>query len=268
MTLSIDNGLFVFGIPLVPKHRSKNWPRVLENLQATLQSVLNQTNENFQVLIAAEDDIDLPEVRDDRVRVLRTIGPEAEQPGYLMKNGDATNKRVLLCNHAKRLKAHHIFLVDADDLISKNVVEFVKCNPHPHGYAITRGLVFDCASGKLLPCPSNLINVDGFDTYCGSSLIYNLKRSEGPPYDNWPIPVVQLGHNKVRKAMLESGHPLLQIEVPLVAYVLNSGENITMQEATDNPYLAFADYVTNAISTHGRPMSRQELDEFGLLFGR
>ena len=67
--MAASHDLFVFGIPLIPKRRANNWQRVLDNLQATLQSILNQTDQNFLVMIATEDAIDLPEINHGRIKI-------------------------------------------------------------------------------------------------------------------------------------------------------------------------------------------------------
>ena len=41
--------LFAFCIPLIAREKSKNWQMVLDNLQATLQSMLKQSDRNFIV---------------------------------------------------------------------------------------------------------------------------------------------------------------------------------------------------------------------------
>lgn len=263
MSTSQSESLFLFAIPLVPRRRARDWQRVLENLKATLQSILNQTDKRYMVLIATEDEIDLQEVTNNHVRLLKVPKLNFEPVNYHNSHNDATSKRRLLSQEALRLRAAYLMLADADDLISKNIVAYVNRNPHPIGYAITRGMVFDYLTGKMLPCPSEMIQVDGFDTYCGTSLIYTLADNVRLP-DNWPISIVELGHDKVRRTLREAGTPLLEIEEPLIVYVLNSGENMTMDPHDNNPYRAFAKYVSQAIATHGAPFSRAQLDEFGL----
>lgn len=257
-----QTGLFLFGIPLVPRSRANNWNNVLENLRTTLRSILNQTNKEFHILIASEDELDLPELSGKHVQLLKIPTSESRPITFSIKYQDAIVKRLAICQKAHELCASQLMLADADDLISKNLVEFVRRNPHPVGYAVTRGFVLDCNTGKILTCPSLMINVNGFDTLCGTSLIYTLNHKDLPA--NWPMNVVKNGHNQVRRALREAGTPLLEIEEPMVVYVRNSGDNISMHETEDNPYLNFASYLTTAIATHGIPFTAEQIQEFGL----
>lgn len=256
-------GLFLFGIPLVPRSRANNWNNVLENLGTTLRSILNQTNKEFHILIASEDEFDLPELSDKHVQLLKMPISGSKPVTFSINYQDAVVKRLAICQKAHELCASQLMLADADDLISKNLVEFVRRNPHPVGYAITRGFVLDCNTGKNLVCPSLMVNVKGFDTLCGTSLIYTLNQHKDLP-ENWPASVVKNGHNQVRRAMREAGTPMLEIHEPMVVYVRNSGENISMHESEDNPYLNFGSYLTSAIATHGAPFTKEQIHEFGL----
>lgn len=128
MLTAQNKGLFVFAIPLVSRRRARDWQRVLDNLQATLQSILNQSDRRFVVLIAAEDEILLPEVKDSHVRLCVVAGLDFERVNYHNSHSDATLKRTLLSEEACKLGASYLMFADADDLISKHIVAYVNSN--------------------------------------------------------------------------------------------------------------------------------------------
>ena len=138
----------------IAREKSKNWQRVLDNLQATLQSILNQIDGNFVVYIATNDQIELQEANDPRVFLVPVPSfkmPLIAQKEYNKSNFDANAKRVLLTEKAYSHNAPYIMYCDADDLVSNTLVQFVNQNPHPNGYAIRHGYVMDYSSGKRLP---------------------------------------------------------------------------------------------------------------------
>ena len=264
-TMSNISDLFVFAIPLIPKHRAKNWQRVLDNLQATLQSILNQTDQNFMVLLAAGDEIDLPETNHMRVAVLNLQGDAQTNHNaeiYGASISDMNMKRGFMENEAKRIGARFLMHADADDLLSNRLVEFVRSTNHPNGYALTRGFVMNYASGKILPCPSEAIPVASFDDYCGTSIIYNM----GDKPSDWENVIGIQGHHKARFLAKNAGNPLLEIDQRMAIYVLNAGENISMYSKTKSRSPDFAYYVLEGIEKHGSPMTKSQQLEFGLFF--
>ncbi len=261
--------LFVFGIPLVPRSRAANWQRVLDNLQATLQSILQQKDQNFHCLIAVEDPIPLPEVKNPKVTLVTIEEVQRLNFGrdnYELANKDAALKRAILRTHANELGATYFMGTDADDLISNRVVAFTRSQKPEYGAAITRGYVMDSQTGKCLPVPGKHVRVTGFDTYCGTSIIMNLKfnaaKGSGSLAQLWDT-----GHNLVRAAAIENSTPLLELNVPLGIYMLNSGENISKLESNAPRLRLFEKHIVENINRYGSPLAKAQLMEFGLWSG-
>jgi hypothetical protein len=257
--------LFVFAVPLVPKRRARDWQLVLDNLQATLRSMLNQIDQNYLVLIAAEDAIELPELTHPKVRCAE-VPPEKrlefDREDYDACNSDAYHKRALLTDEARKLPARYIMYCDADDLVSNRLVGFVRDAAPETGCVITHGFVMDHATGKVMACPSEGVPVERFDTYCGSCIIFNL---DAPLQDkDWPVSTFMLGHLNVRATLAERRQPLLDADGPLAVYVVNSGQNISSAASNKQGILSFNAKVAHYISTSGHAMTKDQLMEFGL----
>lgn len=258
---------FAFCIPLIGKDKAIDWQRVLDNLQATLQSILNQLDENFVVYLATNDEIDLPEMKDQRVvplRVSETLLPSFHQLNYGKSNVDAAAKRVEMTSKAYAEGIKHVMYCDADDLVSNTLVKYVRATRHPVGYAIHHGYVFDCQSGRYLPCPSAAIPVEGFDRFCGSSIILTLSEDLRKTR-NGPLDIHTVGHDKIRRTLIDENRPLLDILHPSAIYIINSGENISLYDSNDGGRKGFMQQVIWHIQTQGTPMSQDMMREFGLL---
>jgi hypothetical protein len=88
---------FTFGIPLIARSASRNWPLVEALLELTLTSVRSQTDQDFQIVIAGHDRPDLS--LDD----LRTTFIAADWPAEAVRADNldsgqkkhAINQRVL-----------------------------------------------------------------------------------------------------------------------------------------------------------------------------
>jgi hypothetical protein len=258
---------FAFCISLISRQRSKNWLSVLDNLQATLQSILNQTEKDFAVYIATGDAIDLRELTDPRI--VCVVVPESSPPSanvneFQFGTYDQFVKRTALVKHAQQLGVEYVMSCDADDLVSDGLVALVKETHHPIGYAIRKGYVLDNSNGKLMPCPHPLIAVDGFDSYCGSTII--LKITTDVPWElNWPFDILDLGHNHIRKTLIEKQRALMDIDHPSVVYVLDGQNSMSRFLGNQKTETSFLEYVLGVLQKHGKIFSPILLREFGLV---
>ena len=180
--------LFAFSIPLIPRHRAKNWQLVLDNLQATLQSMLNQFDRNFVILLASTDELDLPELSHRqvvRVALRENYASHLQGNSHRDQLSDAGIKRRYNLNAARELGVTYFMHADADDLISNRLVEHVRHERHPIGYAVSQGLILDSRVGKFLMHPGPYSQGPSFSNTCGTSIIYNLD-FKGSADPDWP----------------------------------------------------------------------------------
>ena len=270
-----DSGeIFIFGIALRPRRRARNWERILDNLQETLRSILNQLDRNFEVFIATEDEIDLPEIANPKIKLLNVRPPATllgTETNYASSHQDIYFRRKAITEAAKSSGGRYLMHVDADDLISNRLVSKVRRMPDAAGYAIVTGWVMDFRTRNVHPCPhKNLYDYNdgfydnGFDTICGSTLIFSLKDNGFEPKP-WPLAAIVLGHHIVRKTLAQSHNPILAIDDPLVIYVLNTGEN-NSNVHPDAPWKKFSFDTGAAAARFGRQMTAELRAEFGQPF--
>lgn len=263
---NVIEDLFVFGIPLMPSSRAANWQRVLDNLQATLQSILHQRDQCFHCLLAVEDPIPLPEISSPKVTLVNITESQKQsfhRNRYDLANRDAGFKRAVLRWHAAKMGATFFMCADADDLLSDRIVEYIRARKPKYGAALNTGYVMDGETGKCLAAPSELIPIDSFDTYCGTSIISNLRVDQGDTAS--PLEKIwDYGHHLVRAAAIKNRTPLLDVFEPLAVYILNNGENLSLLQSNNSQHRSFAELTIDNINQHGSPLTKAQLEEFGL----
>ena len=156
---------FYFAICLKPKKRSENWNLVLANLQKTLYSIKRSTNQNYHILISTYDPDDLTNVIDTNKTKL--ITPNFDPPSSVREaDMDKTKNRRLIGSYIGSIEKEpfYVMFLDADDLVHKNLVDFVLSDNNHRGYIISEGYVLDIFERELR-------RKNEFNMICGSCYI-------------------------------------------------------------------------------------------------
>ena len=162
--------LVTFIIPVRHQDNARDWSLLKANLVQTIASISNQTNDDWQGIIVANEGADLPDLP-ERFGVVRVAFP----PNDLHEIDKANIEDVYDAFRADKgrrvlmgmLAAHNsrfFMIVDDDDLVSARIVQYVAENPDANGWTIDRGYIWD-DGGKLL------FEYDEFNHLCGTSLI-------------------------------------------------------------------------------------------------
>lgn len=139
------HGKVVFSISLIDRSRSKDWESVCINLYRTLLSIKNQTDPNWLVFVCGGDK---PELfpKDERIIFLKHDKDRFPhvyeiEPG----TGDKAEKRLQIISYMESEYQNdgYFFPIDADDIISARLVEWVRSGPWRDGFMIERGLKLD-----------------------------------------------------------------------------------------------------------------------------
>jgi len=152
--------MLAFIIPFKPKRNSTNWELDSIYLHNTLQSILHQTNDDYHVLVITHDMpeklIDSPKVDylklpfeycdfekiEDRNAALKDSGYlNARDVEYLFDQG---RKQMYGAQIAKVKCYEYIMCLDADDLVSKNLVEYISRHKKENqvGWYVNKGYYF------------------------------------------------------------------------------------------------------------------------------
>ena len=223
--------IVTFGIPLMARSVAQDWQRIEHQLSATVGSIYNQTDPNFRIIVACTDRPNLKIKTDERLEFLTCEQrPAVDHTAF---NTDAVHKRIRIAQRLKQLDGGYLMFADADDLVSRDLVAYVRKTAHPNGYSIGRGYMFDAVRGWLAPFPFSL---DArFDLESHTCAVFNISADELPEHDeDYSTRFVHLmreGHPAFRKRAEAEGRPLLDIPFRAAVYVRNTGENISTRAA-------------------------------------
>ena len=165
-------------IPLKSKTVSKNWNLTCENLKLTVNSVLNQSNRQFQAVIVGherpkflnDNQYHSPNLHFEHLEELEPPRLTKDQNcNQLLYEKDRCAKILKGINHLKSRESDILywFPLDADDLIHKDFVDYIcKENSEIQHDALifNNGYVF-FKSSKII------IKENNFSLYCGSSAL-------------------------------------------------------------------------------------------------
>ena len=219
--MSTTSPPFIFGIPFRSKASSKDWARSQALLASTLRSVFSQTDSDFQVVIACHETPDIAEIRDPRVTVLNTATPTPTNLVEQMR--DKGHKRKMLTVEWRRRGGGYFMLLDADDLVSRRLVQHVRENPAENGYLIKQGYLYDVAAGSCKPSAR-------LNEICGSCTIFRMDPEDLPESIEDETPRL-IGKYRNHQTFEEDGRRLGRafgvIPFPAAIYVIGHGENYT-----------------------------------------
>jgi len=210
---------FLFSIPLRAKAVAHDWDRVCHLLSSTLDSILNQSDQNFSVVLACHDVPDLALLKDPRIAVIRTETPTPSNLSEQMT--DKHRKKRLGLAHLRQLGGGWFMPVDADDLVSNQLVERVRLLRPRFGLIIDQGWEFDCAKKGMRPAPR-------FNRLCGSSGIFRFAIHDLPVQAYQTAETIAdafRDHTCWRKTAVALGRPLDLLNFRAAVYTTNNQEN-------------------------------------------
>ncbi|MFW6389744.1 MAG: hypothetical protein ACOCZT_01390 [Halanaerobiales bacterium] len=132
--------MIIFGIPLMSKQVAKDWDLVSMLFNRTLYSCYNQTDNEFKIVVACHEIPKLNKEYDSRVEFIQVDAPIPKtQHDKMIDKGYKTHT---IAMRVRELGGGHAMLVDADDLVSCHLAEFVKSNPNENGFYVKIGYVY------------------------------------------------------------------------------------------------------------------------------
>jgi hypothetical protein len=217
---------------------TNNYSQVVQLLEDTLYSLINQTDQNFSVYIGCNIAPEL-DIVDTRIQFCPIDCPlPSNRKEILMDKG--VKRAIAIQTAIKNVSPDLFFLLDADDLVSKYCVaelHSLETTKSAGGYWLERGYLLDMFNRRVQEkC--------GFNRYCGSSLVLNSQvvtdvlflhkdnlqsmRSYSDFISGCSAYVLEhiLGNHIVVKSYMASlKFPLEKIINPMVCWKVNTGEN-------------------------------------------
>jgi hypothetical protein len=161
-----------FVIPFKSKAKSKNWELDCAFLLRTIRSVLKQLNPNFKCYVVYSD-LPLQTIEDAKVEWINFPYPFLESReiedeercavryglGSFLPNFYDQGKKILYgASRAKQDGCDYITSLDADDMVSRDLVSFIERNKasQPCGWFVNKGYMHAEDSSFLLKVPKNM----------------------------------------------------------------------------------------------------------------
>ena len=231
--------VLTFGVPLKAASDPAEWLQLCGRLSDTVRSVYNQTNPAFRIVIACDRMPDLAFATDDRLEFLPVSSPviSTREEGDI----DAGRKRWLIARWFTLGGGGYLMFLDADDLVSNRLVSFVHKTRHQSGYVFETGYGLSVATQSVLPIPQPGIADAPFHPMCGSSTIVLLSADDMDADNDGQSRFNRLfrrGHTTVAAAAKAEGRPMMKMPFPAAVYVLDTGLNLSLARAREEPDFA------------------------------
>ena len=243
-------------------HNANDYRQVEALLEMSLRSVCAQTDPDFAVVVVCNVRPDL-QFHDPRV-IFHVVDfpPGSPQPGTIthepIVKRDKGTKKLSGLLLARRFDPDYIFFFDADDLVSRRVVEFANARVGQPGWYVDGGYVISLATRRIQ-------RKHGLVRYCGTSLMPNARAlyaggdldsrlDETASQDELlsevsPTFVEDIVGDHVHMVRYFAEHGLRMRPLPFraAAWVQETGENVVAARTTDS----------------GIPVNRRFREEFG-----
>jgi len=263
--------MLVFIIPLRSAQVSRSWEQVCALLERTLKSVCNQTCSDFRVLVVCHEKPDIEFTHPNTTYVcvdfpapIETAG-RADNQAVIKKDTDKNRKLFLGLVQSQSLNPSHIMLVDSDDLVSRNLAEFVRNNSQSNGWFVNQGYEYEEGTDVVKLRRKNL------HQRTGTSHIIRfeaLKADFGK--DLSEIDHRYLAHQSIVAWMASRENPLAPLPFAGSVYTTDNGENIWAQKGN---FFQRKSTLKSLVRFYGgklykflitQPLTESLRDEFGL----
>ncbi|MEM7463044.1 MAG: hypothetical protein AAF362_10220 [Pseudomonadota bacterium] len=199
--------LLTFAIPWAPRTRCIDWSAALKGAEHNLHSIYSQKIKDHEILIGycEEDTKYLPDFL-HRYPVKLMPFPFTEdtvdQEGVII----IKDKLHKLSEMLKESSGEYHFNVDWDDVINRNLISYIKKNPSPYGYYLSKGYFF-------YRDQSLIRSISSFSNRCGSSHIIAFTDEE----KSNPT-TINFHHESMVSDREMLGRPLMEIDKRFVLY--------------------------------------------------
>lgn len=171
--------MLVFIIPIKSPKLSRDWALTSALFERSARAICNQTSPKFRVVVVCNEkpvtqfhhpnihyvEVDFPPPMSDPNEAATRGYEFALSKDIARKNADKARKIRTGLDYAERFQPTHTMVVDADDLVSNRLAEFVAQNPQGAGWYFKTGYLYTEGSRFLF------VNRQHFNVICGTSVI-------------------------------------------------------------------------------------------------
>ncbi|MBD2201179.1 hypothetical protein H6G33_01000 [Calothrix sp. FACHB-1219] len=217
-------------IPLKSKQVSKSWETVSNLLACTLQSIQNQSYQDYHAVVIGHDRPDLSAFGDHLIDFLFSefeIPPLKKGGSYSRYSDfdrilDKYRKIALGYQFLKSRDITYFMVLDADDLIHQDLTRYIFENYNSNGFILKNGYQYFRKNQKV-------VNRTDLDKICGSTTIIHANHIPEIDIVNDQslklIPWCFLCHSQMESYFSSKGTPLKNVDFPSLMYVYQHNEN-------------------------------------------
>lgn len=228
--------MIYFGIPLRSKAASNDWDKVTTFFNRTLWSVYNQTDPNFRIIVACHDIPKLTHEYDERVEFIQVNAPSPVTRDEMML--DKGHKVHTIGMRIRELGGGFTMMVDADDIQSNRIAEYVNKHPEANGFLSHNGYYWHVGDNYLKK---------GHKFPNGSSTIVKYSVEDLPekyyptmaPNENSNPHILRKKHGDIPKICAETGRPLERLPFIASIYVRETGDNHSLMNKNESKFRVF-----------------------------
>jgi len=169
---------------------------------------------------------DLPELRDERVEFLSMQSSPPREPQKF--RSDKFRKRLNIGQRLHQLGGGYYMQLDADDIVHRDLVDYVLRARHPNGHLIPTGYTCDWAAGLVAPVPGAWRL--SLERVCGSTSVLRFDVPDLPSAEATSEMLLFnmcSQHNSIPIAFEEELRYLDFMELPAVIYTMNHSQNLS-----------------------------------------
>lgn len=229
-----------FAIPLKSKKHSRDWDTVQANLSKTLRSILNNTDQNFRIIIAGHEKPEIEELRHERVTWLAAkFSPPKDARGY-GKDRERKRRKIGVYLKKKGFSGYYMPL-DADDWVHYRFVEFIRSRPVTDAFIINKGFMVNLVRQETWQYKER------FYRGCGSSAVFYFNNNQLPKtekdFENSKLfNSVVKAHSTVVTNMEKYKKNYILVDIPFVTWVLGHGDNWSVMSGAKDDGISAKDY--------------------------
>lgn len=236
--------MIYFGIPLKSRAASRDWAMVGRLFNRTLWSVYNQSCPEFRIIVAHHELPSLDRTYDDRVEFIQVDAPIPRDLKEQMY--DKGYKLHTIGCRVRELGGGHTMIVDADDLVSRELAELAAANPDVNGWYAKTGYIVYLDRMKLKSAPRFPGGTNAIVNYDPADLPPDMEGAWSESMAEQPY-IIRKGHGNIRLACEQAGRPLEPIPFRGVIYVLGTGDNHSTLSGYRSPLRWLFDRLTPSI---------------------
>lgn len=255
-----------FIIPLKSRKVAQDWKITSHLLEQTIYSLNNQTCKDFYAVIVGHESPDLSPTAQDAVKFLASpfaIPPLKKSGNYRYHRDfdrilDKYRKIALGLSELRQEKLSYVMVLDADDLLHKDLVSYVLQKMNPNGYIIRCGYQY---YSKI----KRIIARTDLDKICGSTTIIHTSHVPFPEEVTADtisqIPWCYLSHADMEAHFRKHKRPLQLLPFNGLMYVVQHGQNAS-DEFRESPKSKLKEFLKPVLL--GKQITNQEIEDFGI----